>query len=53
MKFWKTRVAPDSKVHGANKGSTWVLSAQDGPHVAPMDLAIRGSEPTLRAKRRS
>ena len=34
---------PDSKVHGANKGPTWVLSAPDGPHVGPMDLAIRVS----------
>ena len=33
---------PDSKVHGANMGPTWVLSATDGPHVGPMDLAIRG-----------
>ena len=32
---------PDSKVHGANMGSTWVLSAPDGPHVGPMNLAIR------------
>ena len=32
---------PDSKVHGANMGPTWVLSAQDGPHVSPMNLAIR------------
>ena len=23
---------PDSKVHGANMGHTWVLSAPDGPH---------------------
>ena len=23
---------PDSKVHGANMGPTWVLSAPDGPH---------------------
>ena len=29
---------PDSKVHGANMGPTWVLSA---PDVGPMDLAIR------------
>ena len=34
----------DSKVHGANMGPTWVLSAPDGPHVGPMYLAIR--EPT-------
>ena len=32
---------PDSKVHGANMGSTWVLSALDGPHVGLMNLAIR------------
>ena len=34
--------APGSKVHGANMGPTWVLSAPDGPHVGPMNLAIRG-----------
>ena len=32
---------PDSKVHGANMGPTWDLSAQDGPHVVPMNLAIK------------
>ena len=32
--------AQDSKVHGANMGPTWVLSAPDGPHVGPMNLAI-------------
>ena len=32
---------PDSKVHGANMGTTWVLSTPDGPHVGPMNLAIR------------
>ena len=32
---------PDSKVHGANMGPTWVLWAPDGPHVGPMNLAIR------------
>ena len=31
----------DSKVHGANMGPTWVLSAPDGPHVGPMNLAVR------------
>ena len=31
---------PDSKVHGAKMGPTWVLSAPDGPHVDPMNLAI-------------
>ena len=29
---------PDSKVHEANMGPTWVLSAPDGPHVAPYHL---------------
>ena len=32
---------PDSKVHGANMGPTWVLSAPDGPHVGSMNLVIR------------
>ena len=32
---------PDSKVHGANMGPIWVLSAPDGPHVGLMNLAIR------------
>ena len=36
-----TKTIPDSKVHGANMGPTWVLSAPDGPHVGPMNLAIR------------
>ena len=31
---------PDSKVHGANMGPTWVLSAPHGPHIGPMNLAI-------------
>ena len=31
---------PDSKGQGANMGPTWVLSAPDGPHVGPMNLAI-------------
>ena len=34
-------VIPDSKVHGANMGPTWVLSAPDGSRVSPMNLAIR------------
>ena len=29
------QVTPDSKVHGANMGPTWVLSAPDGPHIGP------------------
>ena len=35
-------VNPDSKVHGTNMGPTWVLSVPDGPHVDPLNLAIRG-----------
>ena len=34
---------PDSKVHGDNMGPTWVLPAPAGPHVGPMNLAIRGT----------
>ena len=36
---------PDSKVYGTNMGPTWVLSAPDGPHVGPMNLAIRVYKP--------
>ena len=32
--------SPDSKVHEANMGPTWVLSTPGGPHVGPMNLAI-------------
>ena len=35
------KTSPDSKVHGANMGPSWVLPAPDGPHVGPMNLAIR------------
>ena len=35
------KTSPDSKVHGANMGPTRVQSAPDGPHVGPMNLAIR------------
>ena len=34
---------PDSKVNGATMGPTCVLSPPDGPHVGPMNLAIRES----------
>ena len=37
----KSIYSPDSKVDGANMGPTWVLSAPDGPHVGPINLAIR------------
>ena len=33
---------PDSKVHGDNMGPTWVLTAPNGPHGGPMNLAIWG-----------
>ena len=39
---------PDSKVHGANMGPTWVLSAPDRSHVGPMNLAIRAGHPLPR-----
>ena len=32
---------PHSMLLGANMGPTWVLSAPDGSHVGPMNLAIR------------
>ena len=32
---------PDSKVHGADMWPTWDLSAPDGPHLGPVNLAIR------------
>ena len=35
----------DSKIHGANMGPTWFLSAPGGPHVGPMNLAIRVVSP--------
>ena len=34
-------IFPDNKVHGANMGPTWVLSAPDKPLVGPMNLATR------------
>ena len=37
---------PESKVHGAIMGPTWVLSASDGPHVGPMNLAIGDGYPS-------
>ena len=41
INFTIQEIYPDSKVHGANMGPTWVLSAPIGPHVGPMNLAIR------------
>ena len=40
-------VHPDNKVHGANMGPNWVLSAPGGPHVGPMNLAIRVARNTF------
>ena len=37
----QSQAIPDSKVHWVNMGPTWVLLAPDGPHVGPMNLAIR------------
>ena len=34
-------IIPDSKIHRANMGPTWVLSAPDGPHVGSLNLANR------------
>ena len=40
--FWlPTILHPDSKIHGAIMGPTWVLSAPGGPHVGPINLVIR------------
>ena len=38
---YKRRFLRSNKVHEANMGPTWVLSATDGPHVGHMNLAIR------------
>ena len=35
------KIHPDSKVHGANMGPIWVLLDPDGPHIGPLNLAIR------------
>ena len=37
---YKWHVSPDSKVHGANMGPNWVLSALDGSHVVPTNFVI-------------
>ena len=33
---------PDRKGHEVNMGPTWVLLAPGGPHVGPINFAIRG-----------
>ena len=35
-------IVPESKVHGANMGPIWGRQDPGGPHVGPMDFAIRG-----------
>ena len=46
--YWPGRLSshrmltnPDSKVHVANMGPIWVLSAPGGPHIGPVNLVIR------------
>ena len=39
--WWHWQHKTTQVVHGANMGPTWVLSAHDGPHVGPMNLATR------------
>ena len=52
---WKVKTSQtisdrtDSKVHGANMGPTWVLSAPDGPH----ELCYKGGEFPVPGKRRA
>ena len=41
LKFMHYQQCPDSKIHGANMGPTWVLAAPDGPHVGAINLAMR------------
>ena len=38
---WMWKKNPNNKDHGANMGPTWVLLAPGGPHVGPMNLAIK------------
>ena len=37
----RSSASQKARGNGANMGPTWVLSAPDGPHVGPMNLAIR------------
>ena len=43
--YYHEQSKPDSKVDGANMGQIWVLSAQDGPHVGPINFSIREGRP--------
>ena len=40
-RWWVCLCYPDSNIHEANMGPTWVLSDPDGPHVDPMTLSVR------------
>ena len=44
----RTYNIPDCKVHVANMGPTWVLSAPGGPDVGPMNLDMRDIVPSTR-----
>ena len=39
LETWRLRHIPDSKVHVAHVGPTWVLLAPGGPRVGPMNLS--------------
>ena len=41
INVWISNNIPDSKVHEAYMGSTWGRQDQGGPHVSPMNLAIK------------
>ena len=41
MLSYTDKHTPDSKVHVANMGPTWILSAPDGPMLAPSTLLSR------------
>ena len=41
MSYSVQNSVPDSKVHGANMGTIWGRQDPGGPHVGPMNLAIR------------
>ena len=50
--FCEGKLLPDSKVHGANTGPTWVLLAPDGPMLAPYTLLsglVTGAFPMKRS----
>ena len=38
--LWYRNTTLDIKVHVANMGPTWVLSASGDPNIGPMDLGI-------------